>query len=88
MDLTKLVFLLVLVCSIPVFHAYGQLDDKPPQGVTRAGIVGVKLLDAYFGTSTEKMEVGPGDKNVPFTVEFANISTTDIVGIKDWNATN
>ena len=82
MDLTKLVFLLVLVCSIPVFHAYGQLDDKPPQGVTRAGIVGVKLLDAYFGTSTEKMEVGPGDKNVPFTVEFANISTADIVGIK------
>jgi len=55
MDPTKLVFLLVLVCSIPVFHAYGQLDDKPPQGVTRAGIVGVKLLDAYFGTSTEKM---------------------------------
>nr|AIF08408.1 hypothetical protein [uncultured marine thaumarchaeote KM3_29_B12] len=82
MDLTKLVFLLVLVCSIPVFHAYGQLDDKPPQGILRSGIVGVKLLDAYFGTSTEKMEVGPGDKNVPFTVEFANISSTDIVGIK------
>ena len=82
MDLTKLVFLLVLVCSIPVFYAYGQLDDKPPQGILRSGIVGVKLLDAYFGTSTEKMEVGPGDKNVPFTVEFANISTTDIVGIK------
>ena len=82
MDLTKLVFLLVLVCSIPVFHAYGQLDDKPPQGILRSGIVGVKLLDAYFGTSTEKMEVGPGDKNVPFTVAFANISTTDIVGIK------
>ncbi len=82
MDLTKLVFLLVLVCSIPVFHAYAQLDDKPPQGILRSGIVGVKLLDAYFGTSTEKMEVGPGDKNVPFTVEFANISTADIVGIK------
>ena len=82
MSFTKFAFLLVLVCSIPVFHAYGQLDDKPPQGVLRSGIVGVKLLDAYFGTSTEKMEVGPGDKNVPFTVEFANISTTDIVGIK------
>nr|AIF01657.1 hypothetical protein [uncultured marine thaumarchaeote KM3_14_C04]AIF06045.1 hypothetical protein [uncultured marine thaumarchaeote KM3_18_F10] len=82
MDPVKLAFLLVLVCSIPVFHAYGQLDDKPPQGILRSGIVGVKLLDAYFGTSTEKMEVGPGDKNVPFTVEFANIGTTDIVGIK------
>ena len=82
MSFAKFAFLLVLVCSIPVFHAYGQLDDKPAQGVMRSGIVGVKLLDAYFGTSTEKMEVGPGDKNVPFTVEFANISTTDIVGIK------
>ena len=82
MSFAKFAFLLVLVCSIPVFHAYGQLDDKPAQGVLRSGIVGVKLLDAYFGTSTEKMEVGPGDKNVPFTVEFANISTADIVGIK------
>ena len=82
MIIPKLAFLLVLVCSIPVFHAYGQLDDKPPQGIFREGIVGVKFLDAYFGTSTEKMEFGPGDKNVPFTVAFANISTTDIVGIK------
>jgi len=82
MDLTKLVFLLVLVCSIPVFHAYGQLDDKPPQGIFRDEIIGVKFLDAYFGTPTEKMEVGPGDKNVPFTIAFANISTADIVGIK------
>ena len=82
MIIPKLAFLLVLVCSIPVFHAYGQLDDKPPQGVMRDGIVGVKFLDAYFGTSTERMEFGPGDKNVPFTVAFANISTADIVGIK------
>ena len=82
MIILKLAFLLVLVCSIPVFYAYGQLDDKPPQGVMRDGIVGVKFLDAYFGTSTERMEFGPGDKNVPFTVTFANISTADIVGIK------
>ena len=77
MIILKLAFLLVLVCSIPVFHAYGQLDDKPPQGVMRDGIVGVKFLDAYFGTSTERMEFGPGDKNVPFTVTFANATTTD-----------
>ena len=82
MSFPKFAFLLILVCSIPVFHAYGQLEDKPPQGILRSGIVGVKLLDAYFGTSTEKMEFGPGDKNVPFTIAFANISTTDIVGIK------
>ncbi len=82
MIILKLAFLLVLVCSIPVFHAYGQLTDKPPQGILRNEIVGVKFLDAYFGTSTERMEFGPGDKNVPFTVSFANISTADIVGIK------
>ena len=81
MIIPKLAFLLVLVCSIPVFHAYGQFDDKPAQGVLRDGIVGVKFLDAYFGTSSERMEFGPGDKNVPFTVAFANISTADIVGI-------
>ena len=74
--------MLVLICSIPVFHAYGQLEDKPPQGILRDGIVGVKFLDAYFGTSTERMEFGPGDKNIPFTVALANISTADIVGIK------
>ena len=28
----------------------------------------VKFLDAYFGTEEEKIEVEPGDKNVPFTV--------------------
>ncbi len=82
MIILKLAFLLVLVCSIPIFHAYGQLDDKPPQGILRDEIVGVKFLDAYFGTSTERMEFGPGDKNIPFTVVFANISTADIVGIK------
>ena len=83
MIILKLAFLLVLVCSIPVFHAYGQFDDQNlPQGILRGEIVGVKFLDAYFGTSTERMEFGPGDKNVPFTVTFANISTADIVGIK------
>ena len=82
MIIPKLAFLLVLICSIPVFHAYGQFEDKPPQGILRDGIVGVKFLDAYFGTSTERMEFGPGDKNIPFTVALANISTADIVGIK------
>ena len=77
MIILKLAFLLVLVCSIPVFHAYGQID-----GYNLQDIVGVKFLDAYFGTSTEKMEFGPGDKNVPFTIALANISAADIVGIK------
>ena len=42
----------------------------------------VKFLNAYFGTSTEKIEVGLGDNNVPFTVEFANVGSQDITGIR------
>jgi hypothetical protein len=42
----------------------------------------VKFLDAYFGTRDEKLEVEPGDKNVPFTVVMANVGTQDITGIK------
>ncbi len=42
----------------------------------------VKFLDAYFGTASEKFEVGPGDRNVPLTVIFANVGTQDITGIK------
>jgi len=42
----------------------------------------VKFLDAYFGTIDEKLEVNPGDKNVPFTVVMANVGTQDITGIR------
>jgi len=42
----------------------------------------VKFLDAYFGTLDKKIEVGPGDSNVPFTVVFANVGTQDITGIR------
>jgi hypothetical protein len=42
----------------------------------------VKFLDAYFGTIDQKIEVGPGDSNVPFTVVFANVGTQDITGIR------
>ena len=42
---------------------------------------GIKLLDAYFGTVEEKMEVEPGDFHVPFTVVLANVGNSDIVGL-------
>jgi hypothetical protein len=42
----------------------------------------IKFLDAYFGTSSEKIEVQPGDKNVPFTIVFSNVGSEDIAGIK------
>ena len=73
-------FTIVLLGGISVSAAYGTTVG-PPQGVLSDTISGVKFLDAYFGDSSEKIEVGPGDKNVPFTIVFANIGTNDIVGI-------
>lgn len=42
----------------------------------------VKYLDAYFGLPSAKMEVRPGDANVPFTVAVANVGAHDITGIR------
>jgi len=42
----------------------------------------VKFLDAYFGTLDDKIEVEPGDGNVPFTIVFANVGSQDITGIR------
>ena len=56
---------------------YGIAD-----GILRDTIVSIKFLDAYFGTSEGKIEVAPGDKNVPFTISMANVGTQDITGIK------
>ena len=53
-----------------------------PQGVLRDNVISVKFLDAYFGTEGNKIEVAPGDKNVPFTVIMSNVGTQDITGIK------
>ncbi len=53
-----------------------------PQGVLRDNVISVKFLDAYFGTEGDKIEVAPGDKNVPFTVVMSNVGTQDITGIK------
>ena len=58
--------------------AFAQTDDTPFE----RNFGDVKFLDAYFGTENEKMEVEPGDKNVPFTVILANVGTQDISGIR------
>ena len=78
----KISFLLmILLIGAFVSDAAGQIETQP-QGIFNNKITGIKFLDAYFGTSTTKMEVGPGDKNVPLTVTFANIGSNDAVGIK------
>ena len=73
-------FSIILLGGISVSTAYGSTIGVP-QGVLSDTISGVKFLDAYFGDSSEKIEVGPGDKNVPLTIVFANIGSNDIVGI-------
>ena len=78
----KISFLLmILLVGAFASDAAGQIETQP-QGVFNNKITAIKFLDAYFGTSTTKMEVGPGDKNVPLTVVFANIGSNSAVGIK------
>jgi len=72
-----MVFLIVLS---PVLDAHAQLGKGDSPFERNFG--DVKFLDAYFGTLDNKIEVTPGDKNVPFTVVFANVGSQDITGIK------
>ena len=44
--------------------------------------VDIKFHEAYFGTAGERIEVNPGDKNVPFTLVMTNVGTLDITGIQ------
>jgi len=78
----KISYLLVIfLVGAFVSDAYGQAVGAP-QGLINTNITGIKFLDAYFGTSTTKMEVGPGDKNTPLTISMANIGNSDLVGIR------
>lgn len=77
----SLVFaILALMIFSPALDASAQLGkgDSPFE----RNFNDVKFLDAYFGTLDKKIEVTPGDKNVPFTVVFANVGSQDITGIK------
>lgn len=75
-----LAIILSLIIFMPILDAYAQLGagDSPFE----RNFGDVKFLDAYFGTLNSKIEVTPGDKNVPFTVVFANVGSQDITGIK------
>lgn len=64
---------------VPTYGDESLFGRESPFG---HGFVEIKFLDAYFGTSTSKIEVEPGDKNVPLTVVFSNIGSQDIAGIR------
>ena len=42
----------------------------------------IKFLNAYFGNFKDKMEVEPGDMNVPFTIVMSAVGTQDFTGIR------
>lgn len=87
---SKFLLILFLIGFVPFIFTNSYADWK--DGPIESGNFGdsafersfgdVKLLDAYFGTLDNKIEVGNGDSNVPFTIEFANVGTQDITGIE------
>ena len=77
-SLTILLFAPILIGSSFAQFNYGGFGDSPFE----RDFGDVKYLDAYFGRVNEKIEVEPGDSNVPFTVVFANVGTQDITGIR------
>jgi len=78
----KLLVLSIVLLFSPLFaiDSYAQFakSDSPFE----REFSDIKFLDAYFGTTTEKIEVEPGDQNIPLTVVMANIGTQDITGIR------
>jgi hypothetical protein len=87
---SKFLLILFLIGFVPFIFTNSYADWK--DGPIESGNFGdsafersfgdVKLLDAYFGKIDNKIEVGTGDSNVPFTIEFANVGTQDITGIE------
>src|SRR5512147_3223956 len=82
MNYSKLLALLsvLILGQFVQLSAFGQVSSNESPFKREFG--DVKILDAYFGTLNQKIEVAPGDKNVPFTVVFANVGTQDITGIR------
>ena len=76
---------MLIVLSIGIMtlqeDAYGQtlrLGESP----SGREYIGTEFLDAYFGIMGEKIEVSPGDQNVPLTVVLTNVGSQDIIGLK------
>ena len=81
----KIIFLLFVIGLTPIIfeNSYAQITSGGfGNSPFERDFGDVKFLDAYFGTLDDKIEIEPGDSNVPFTVVFANVGTQDITGIK------
>jgi hypothetical protein len=63
-------------------YAVSPEQIAPGESPFEHGFTDVKFLNAYFGYPNQKIEVQPGDQNVPFTILFSNVGTEDIAGIR------
>ena len=76
-------FAILLLAPFVIDHSFAQISSggfgKSP---FERDFGDVKFLDAYFGTIDQKIEIEPGDSNIPFTVVFANVGSQDITGIR------
>ena len=82
---SKIILSLFVIGLLPIIfdNSYAQITSGGfGQSPFEREFGDVKFLDAYFGTIDEKIEVEPGDRNVPFTAVFANVGSQDITGIR------
>ncbi len=79
-----IVLAVLLLAGQIIIPSYATSGEILTPGVSpfEHDFVDVKLLDTYFGTFGQKIEVEPGDKNVPLTIVLANTGAQDISGIK------
>jgi hypothetical protein len=79
-----IVLVVLLLAGQIIIPSYATSGEILIPGVSpfEHDFVDVKLLDTYFGTFGQKIEVEPGDKNVPLTIVLANTGAQDISGIQ------
>ncbi|MBI3622762.1 hypothetical protein HY212_01610 [Candidatus Pacearchaeota archaeon] len=79
-----IVIAIIFLLGQIIIPSYASAPEHIAPGISpfEHAYTDIKFLDAYFGTSSGKIEVQPGDKNVPFTVVFSNVGSEDIAGIK------
>jgi hypothetical protein len=85
MNYKTILLLTVILAGQLAIPSYGQsAPEQLSPGVSpfEHGFTDVKFLNAYFGYPNQKIEVQPGDQNVPLTILFSNVGTEDIAGIR------
>ncbi|HJW19643.1 MAG TPA: hypothetical protein VJ571_03710 [Candidatus Nitrosotalea sp.] len=79
----SIMLLTILLAGQVIIPSYAQAPEQltPAESPFEHGFNDIKLLDAYFGPAGQKIEVEPGDKNVPLTIVLSDVGTEDISGI-------